>query len=209
MDGDTGIYKTIDLKSGEHTFMEYEDAASLKGKLLTAMPGMTDPNFNRSVICISEHNTDGAVGVVVNNIHPVLSAKTVFKGFDLNCTADAGKQQIYIGGPIHINEVFILHGPPFKYRQTLMISTELAMGNSLDLIKDIALEKGPEEYIISLGCAGWGAGQLDNELSANYWLISPYSKEILFDISVGARWEASIKKIGVDPAMLSNIAGHA
>ena len=83
------------------------------------------------------------------------------------------------------------------------------MSNSIDIIKDIALEKGPESYILSLGCAGWGPGQLENELLANYWLTSPYAKDILFDISVEARWEESIKKIGVDPVLLLNTAGHA
>ena len=189
--------------------MEYENATSLKGKLLTAMPGMTDPNFRRSVICISEHNTDGAVGIVINNVHPALSAKMIFKELNLDYVKEAEKKQINIGGPVHINEIFVLHGPPFKSLRTLMINDELAMSNSIDIIKDIALEKGPESYIISLGCAGWGPGQLENELLANYWLTSPYSKDILFDISVEERWEESIRKIGVDPLLLSNTAGHA
>ncbi len=189
--------------------MEYENSTALKGKLLIAMPGMTDPNFHRSVICISEHNTDGAVGIVINNIHPVLSAKMIFKELDVDYVAGADNHQVYIGGPVHINKIFILHGPPFKSVQTLMINAELAMSNSIDIIKDIALEKGPESYIMSLGCAGWGPGQLEKELLANYWLTSPYSKDILFDISVEERWEESIKKIGVDPLLLSNTAGHA
>ncbi|MBL0731287.1 MAG: YqgE/AlgH family protein [Desulfosarcina sp.] len=189
--------------------MEYENATALKGKFLIAMPGMTDPNFHRSVICISEHNTDGAVGIVINNVHPVLSAKMIFKELNLDYAQGAEKKQINIGGPVHINEIFVLHGHPFKSAQTLMVNDELAMSNSIDIIKDIALEKGPESYIISLGCAGWGPGQLENELLANYWLTSPYSKDILFDIPVEARWEESIRKIGVDPVLLLNTAGHA
>jgi len=190
--------------------MDYENnTTSLKGSFLMAMPGLIDPNFHQSVTCISEHNQDGAVGIIVNNIHPILSAKIIFQEFNIDCTESAEKIPVHMGGPVHTNKIFVLHGPPFKLTQTLMINNELAMSNSMEIIKNIAAGDGPESFIISLGCAGWGAGQLENELMSNFWLTSPYFKNILFDISIEDRWKKAMNNIGVDPAMLSNIAGHA
>lgn len=190
--------------------MDYENnTTSLKGSFLMAMPGLIDPNFHQSVTCISEHNQDGAVGIIVNNIHPVLSAKIIFQEFNIDCTESAGKIPVHMGGPVHTNKIFVLHGPPFKMTQTLMINNELAISNSMEIIKNIAAGDGPESFIISLGCAGWRAGQLENELMSNFWLTSPYFKDILFDISIEDRWKKAMNNIGVDPAMLSNIAGHA
>ena len=189
--------------------MNLKETTSLKGNLLISMPGLVDSNFYQSVICISEYNQNGAVGIIVNNVHPVLPAKTIFKEFNIDYTEEAEKIPVYLGGPVHMREIFVLHGPPFESDQTLMINDELAMSNSMETIKNIAVGNKPDLFIIALGCAGWGAGQLENELMTNFWLTSPYSKEILFDIAIEKRWKKAMKNIGVDPAMLSNIAGHA
>lgn len=189
--------------------MTIDNQVCFKGQLLMAMPELHDPNFYRSVTCISEHTSQGAVGIVVTQVHPVLSAGLIFEELDIKYTDSAGDLPIYIGGPVHYNEIFVLHGPPFDWINNHIITNDLALSNSRDIMSAIASGKGPEYFMISLGCAGWGAGQLENELMENIWLTSPYSKKIIFDLPIKSRWKEAIKMIGIDPALLSHTAGHA
>ena len=182
---------------------------SMKGQFLMAMPGLIDPNFFQTVTCISEHTETGAVGIVVNRVHPYLSAKSIFDELKADYKAGAESIPIYIGGTVHIGEVFVLHGPPFNWQGCLMITPFMAMSNTIDIINAIAMGKGPESFIIALGCAGWGQGQLESEIKENTWLTGPIIKEIVFDVQVDMRWEEAVKKIGIDPALLSEKAGHA
>ncbi len=181
----------------------------MKGQFLMAMPGLLDPNFFQTVTCISEHTEAGAVGIVVNRVHPYLSAKSIFDELKAEYKAGAESIPIYIGGPVHIGEVFVLHGPPFNWQGCLVITPFMAMSNTLDIIKAIAMGKGPKSFIIALGCAGWGQGQLESEIKENTWLTGPIIKEIVFDVQVHTRWEEAVKKIGIDPVLLSEKAGHA
>jgi putative transcriptional regulator len=182
---------------------------SLKGQFLMAMPGLTDPNFYQTVTCLSEHNLNGAMGIIVSRIHPDLSASMIFEELNIQATAAAQSIPIFIGGPVHMNELFILHGPPLSWQGSLAITEELALSNSSDILESIAMGKGPQEFIISLGCAGWGPGQLESEIQANAWIHGPFSREIAFHTEVEQRWEAGMKAIGIDPALLSGTAGHA
>jgi putative transcriptional regulator len=116
---------------------------------------------------------------------------------------------IYIGGPVHPGEVFILHGPPFHWEGCLMITPNLALSNTLDLLKAISAGEGPASFIIGLGCAGWAPGQLENEVLQNAWLTCAATEEILFHIPPEERWEATVRRLGIDPTVLSGIAGHA
>ena len=182
---------------------------SMKGQFLMAMPGLIDPNFFQTVTCISEHTETGAVGIVVNRVHPYLCAKSIFDELKADYKAGAESIPIYIGGPVHIGEVFVLHGPPFNWQGCLLITPFMAMSNTIDIINAIAMGKGPKSFIIALGCAGWGQGQLESEIKENAWLTGPIIKEIVFDVQVDMRWEEAVKKIGIDPALLSEKAGHA
>lgn len=189
--------------------MENRYPASLKGQLLMSMPGMADPNFSRTVTCICEHTAEGAVGIIVNRIHEFLRAKEMFGELDLTCTPESGAMPIHIGGPVHTNEVFILHGPPFAWEACLAITSSLAMSNSMDIVRAIAQGTGPESAAICLGCAGWGPMQLEGELQQNAWLTGPADADLIFDVSMESRWEEAIRRIGIDPALLSGAAGHA
>jgi len=189
--------------------MENQTSAFLKGHLLVAMPALTDPNFSHTVSCICEHTAEGAVGLVINRVQPVLSAKTIFDELDIESTHTAAAIPIHIGGPVHIDEIFILHGPPFGWKACLTITPHIAMTNSIDILKAIALEKGPENYLVMLGCAGWGAGQLEYEIMQNTWLTYPADQALAFLIPVESRWEAALKSMGVDPVLLSGTAGNA
>jgi putative transcriptional regulator len=189
--------------------MQSGSSASLKGQLLVAMPGLADPNFYRTVTCISEHTDQGAMGVVVNQVHAALKTGLIFEELDLASTPATANLPVHIGGPVHVNELFVLHGPPFEWEGTLVVHPQLALSNSKDILAAIARDEGPKAFIISLGCAGWGPGQLEYELKENVWLNCPYTPDITFDLPVDQRWEAAMAQMGIDPALLSGAAGHA
>ena len=189
--------------------MENQYPASLKGQFLMAMPGLMDPNFYQTVSCISEHNEAGAMGVVVNRVYPGLTAKSIFEELDIEFIPAIAPIPIHVGGPVHVGEIFILHGPPFKWEGCFKITPLLAMSNTKDILSAIGSGNGPKSFIIALGCAGWGRGQLEYEIKENAWLTGPIFEEIIFDIPIDYRWEAAVKKMGIDPALLSKNAGHA
>lgn len=182
---------------------------SLKGHLLLAMPSLQDPNFTQTVTCISEHNQGGALGIVVNRVHPSLSGKDIFEELKIPYTPEAGQASIHLGGPVHVGEIFILHGPPFGWQGCLVFTSELGLSTSRDALESIAMGRGPKDFIIAVGCAGWGANQLESEIMQNAWLTCPVIHEILFHTPVDARWEEAMSRMGIDPVLLSDDAGHA
>jgi putative transcriptional regulator len=183
--------------------------ASLKGHFLMAMPGLADPNFSQTVTCLCEHNEQGAMGLVINRAHEELSAGDVFDALSIRCTSAAGSTRVHIGGPVHSGELFVLHGPPFEWEATLKVTDSLCLTNTRDILVAIAEGRGPAAFIICLGCAGWGPGQLEAEIKENAWLTQPLFVENIFELPVELRWEEALKKMGINPALLSDTAGHA
>ncbi len=181
----------------------------LKGHFLMAMPGLNDPNFNRSVTCISEHTPDGAVGMVINRTFKGLNAKIIFQELGIALSGDADKIPIHIGGPVHHNELFVLHDVPLDWENSLMINDHLALSNSREILEAIAQERGPRAFVIALGCAGWAPGQLEQEMQQNCWLSTPCSNDIIFNMPVEERWKNAIRLLGIDPDLLTDTAGHA
>jgi len=186
-----------------------EEESSLKGQFLIAMPNLTDPNFFQTVVCICEHTPQGAVGIVVNRPHPFLVEKDVFDELQIETLPKKLPRPIHSGGPVLTGEIFILHGRPFGWKGCLNVTKTLAMSNTMDILVEIAQDRGPRSYLMSLGCAGWGPGQLDAEIRENVWLTSAVWEEIVFNIVNEDRWSAALKKMGIDPLLLSAAAGHA
>lgn len=184
-------------------------AGSLKGHFLVAMPGLSDPNFSQTVTCICEHNEQGAMGIVVNRVHDDLHARDIFEELSIPGGIRAASIPVHAGGPVHRGELFILHGEPFEWDASLMVTPSLALTNTRDVLEAIAAGRGPQAFMISLGCAGWGPGQLEAELKENAWLTHPVFEEPIFVLPVAVRWEETLRRIGVNPAMLSDTAGHA
>lgn len=182
---------------------------SLKGQFLMAMPTLADPNFYQSVICLSEHNPKGAMGIIITRLYQEINAKLILDELHIETVIDAEKIPIYFGGPVHTNEIFVLHGEPFHWESSLVVTDEMALTNSRDILEAIAIGQGPDAFIISLGCAGWGPGQLESEIRGNAWVNGPFSEEIAFRTEVAYRWEAAMRQIGIDPALLSDTAGNA
>jgi len=189
--------------------MEDQFSESFKGHFLMAMPGLNDPNFSQTVTCICEHSPAGAVGLIVNRIHSHLLTRNIFEELKVEFSPGAETIPIQMGGPVHIEELFVLHGPPFEWQGCLMVTEALALSNTRDILEAIALQKGPASFIITLGCAGWGPGQLETEVKANAWLTTPAVEPIIFDVPHEMKWAEAIKKMGIDPVFLSNTAGHA
>ena len=189
--------------------MEAKNQSSLKGQLLIAMPSLDDPNFFQTVSCICEHNSDGAVGIVTNRVFSSLTGKNIFEELNINYIPEIADLTIHSGGPVRIDELFLLHGPPLEWEGSLLITPSIALSNTLDVIKALAIGQGPKEFILALGCAGWGPGQLEFEIGQNAWLNHPISEEIIFRTAVEEQWKKALKVSGVDPTFFSETAGHA
>jgi putative transcriptional regulator len=149
------------------------------------------------------------MGIVVNRLQEGLRAKDIFEELSIRCRPDVEAIPIHIGGPVHDGELFILHGPPFTWEATLRVTPSLGLSNTRDILEAIAAGRGPESFLISLGCAGWGPGQLESEIKENAWLTQPVFEENIFRMPVDVRWAEALRKMGVDPALLSDTAGHA
>ena len=169
---------------------------SMKGRFLLAMPGLPDPNFAETVTCICEHNETGALGFIVNKIHPLLTGRELFEDLDIECDPIVDQLNVFLGGPVQPSGVFILHGPPFTWHECLRITARLGLSNSRDILEAIAKNEGPDSFLVLLGCAGWGPMQLDSELTENAWLTCPISEEIVFLEDVDMKWERSMMLVG-------------
>ena len=184
----------------------------LTGHLLIAMPGLADPNFHRTVTYICEHSDEGALGIVINR--PLdLALGEVFDQLELTPADPAlARQPVLQGGPVHPERGFVLHEgdtdrPGFD--ATLTVTDSIRVTTSQDILAALAGGRGPRRALLALGYAGWGAGQLEEELAANAWLSVPATPELIFDTPFEARWRAAARLLGIDLATLSSDAGHA
>lgn len=190
-----------------------EDASgALTGKLLIAMPGMTDPRFSRSVVLVCAHSEHGAMGLVVNRNLPEMEFGALLGQLGIDRSPAARRIPVHFGGPVEPGRGFVLH-PVEPGGETpegrLDIASGLAMTTTRDILEDLAQGRGPERAVLSLGYAGWGPGQLDAEMLANGWLVSERSDEIVFGDANDEKWQAALRGIGVDPSVLSAAAGRA
>ena len=180
-----------------------------KGHFLLAMPGLKDPNFSQTVTCLCEHTSQGAFGLVINRQFPSLFLNKIFEELQIEFNPEMGQKPVYVGGPVRLDEIFILHGPPLTWKGSLEITPQMAITNTRDILEATARGEGPPQFLITLGCAGWGPGQLDAEVMENAWLTQPVSSEIIFKVPVDNRWARAVQKMGIDPQALSQTAGHA
>ena len=185
------------------------DMDFLADHFLIAMPRLADPNFFHTVTYLCEHNAEGALGIVINR--PLnLSLREVLQHMDLEPATEAiGRQPIYLGGPVQQERGFVLHRPLGDWEATLKVSEDIGVTSSRDILMAIAAGQGPEQSLIALGYAGWGAGQLEQEMAAKTWLSGPADRRIVFELPHAQRWEAAAARLGVDLNLLSSEAGHA
>lgn len=182
---------------------------SLRGHLLVAMPGLADPNFSHSVIYVCEHSSEGAMGLVINQ--PLeLPLSRVFAQLDLTCPNGLSEQPLLLGGPVEQQRGFILHcATEQQWQSTVPVTQQISLTASRDIIEALAANQGPESSLMVLGYAGWGPGQLEQELQENAWLTTPAEPAFLFDIPYSDRAAAAAARLGIDINLLSTRAGHA
>jgi len=185
------------------------DAQYLTNQFLIAMPGLEDPNFFHSVTYICEHNDEGALGLVVNR--PLdMQLGEILQHVQLSQAEPEARQiQVHLGGPVQQDRGFVLHEPLGEWDATLKVTDQIGITSSMDILQAIARNEGPERTLITLGYAGWGAGQLEQEMAENAWLSGPAHPDILFDTPDEERWKAAAASLGIDLDLLSGEAGHA
>ncbi len=185
------------------------DATALANQLLIALPSLADSSFSRSVALICQHDDDGAMGIVVNRASEYTLGEVLGQmGVDGGDDAMRG-QVVLAGGPVHPERGFVLHDGGMRWDSTMQIADALFLTTSRDILEAMARGDGPSQAIVALGCAGWGAGQLEQELTENDWLTAPADAELLFSMPLDQRWQAAAGRIGVDFAHLADYAGHA
>ena len=183
--------------------------ASFSNQLLIALPALDDPHFARSVALICQHDDDGAMGVVVNRASEYTLGE-VLAQMNLEARDPALRDQIVLnGGPVHPERGFVLHDGARQWDSTLAIGSDLALTTSRDILEAMAEGDGPAHAVVALGCAGWGAGQLEYELAENSWLTAPADAELLFAMPLEQRWQAAGGRIGVDITRITDYSGHA
>lgn len=181
---------------------------SLANHFLIAMPSLFDRHFYRSVILMVEHSANGAMGVVINQPTD-LPFNKIFEHFDIEINDERfSGQKILRGGPLKKEHGFIVHQPLGAWRATVTINEQLGITTSRDILAAMVEDSGPEQALVILGCAGWTAGQLEEELKENIWLTVPADPAIIFDCPYHDRWNKAAGLIGVDVDRLCE-AGHA
>jgi putative transcriptional regulator len=184
-------------------------SAKFSNQLLIALPALNDPHFARSVALICQHDEEGAMGVVVNRASEY-TLGDVLAQMNLEVRDPAlGNQIVLNGGPVHPERGFVLHDGGRQWDSTLAIGDGLALTTSRDILEAMAEGAGPAHVVVALGCAGWGAGQLEYELGENSWLTAPADYELLFALPLEQRWHAAGGRIGVDITRVTDYSGHA
>lgn len=182
----------------------------LTGRLLLAMPQMGDPRFHRAVIFMCAHDANGAMGLVLNNIMPGVDLSELLAQLNIDRQSDkTPAAPVMNGGPVETARGFVLHSPDFAQPETIRVSQDICVTGTIEALKAIAAGAGPKDMLFMLGYAGWGAGQLDKELQDNAWLVTDADATLVFGANAEDKWDKAVRKIGIDPAMLSGSAGHA
>jgi putative transcriptional regulator len=189
------------------------ETVSLANHFLIAMPAMVDPNFSRTLTYVCEHNEDGAIGIIVNRPMDMnlagLFDRVSIPLEDEQAGTRFGQTPVYFGGPVQTDRGFVLHRPAGQWQSSLNISDRIALTSSRDILQSMGSTGEPSDVLVSLGYAGWTAGQLEWELSQNAWLTVEADVGIIFYVPPEQRLPAAMQLLGVDFANLSEVAGHA
>jgi putative transcriptional regulator len=188
----------------------------LDGQLLIAMPGMSDPRFERSVIYMCAHSEQGAMGIIINKTTPMMSFGELLSQLDLtgedavDPSMELMQMPVLFGGPVEQGRGFVLHtNDYFTADSSLPVAENIALTATVDILRAMARGEGPERAVLALGYAGWAPGQLENEIQHNGWLTCQADEDLVFGLDFDDRYIAALRKLKIDPAMLSSEAGHA
>lgn len=183
--------------------------SSFANHLLIAMPSLSDPNFEKTVIYLCEHHEQGSVGLIINR--PMqFPLSIVFQQLQIEpIRTELNQLPLMYGGPIQPERGFVIHKQAGAWRSSLLLHDEVTVTTSNDIIRAIAEDKGPKDVLVTLGYSAWAENQLEKEVMDNIWLVCPYKSEILYDVPFDQRWEYAGLTLGVKMNQLSSSAGHA
>lgn len=185
-----------------------QDSINLTNHFLIAMPNLMDPNFQRSVTYICQHDEQGAVGLILNRATN-MGLQELLQQLNIQLQPEVQNSAIMYGGPVDPYSGFILHRPRGQWSNTLAVTDEIGLTTSRDVLDAIAQGAGPTDSIVALGYAGWAGGQIEDELLNNAWLTLPADADMLFKTPPHRLWHAAANALGIDITQLSGDAGHA
>lgn len=182
----------------------------LGGKLLIATPMIGDPRFDRSVILMCDHSDEHAMGIIINKPVSGLRLPELFDQLGIETDTTAPDRAVLLGGPVERDRGFVLHSDDFAADgSTLPVSAGIGLTATKDILEAIASDHPPRRSILALGYAGWGPGQLEDELTANAWLVADPDEALIFSDTNDDKWEKALAIIGISPEHLSSLSGHA
>jgi len=197
------------LSSSPGSTSSQEQDGYLSGTLLIAMPTMSDPRFERSVIYLCAHSDEGAMGLVLNRLLDSITLPDLLGQLGIDNSQVKGDMRIHFGGPVETGRGFVLHSSDYVQDSSLRVTEDVALTATVDILRDIAAGGGPRQRLLALGYAGWGPGQLDREIQLNGWLTVGADEGLIFGDDLDQRWEQALGKLGIDVSMLSGAAGNA
>ena len=181
----------------------------LGGKLLVAMPGMGDPRFEHSVVAMCSHTPEGAMGLIVNKPLPAPDLGDLLGQIGIAAPrSDRKAAPLYFGGPVETGRGFVLHSADW-FAATMPVGEGLAMTATRDILEEWAAGRGPAQALLMLGYAGWGPGQIEQEILDNGWLVAEGNAALALDGDHATKWTRALGTMGIDPRTLSAAAGHA
>jgi putative transcriptional regulator len=189
-------------------FFRMDRATSLTGQFLLAMPGIGDPRFERAVIAICAHDSEGAIGIGLGATVGGLGLHEVLAQFEID-PGEAPDAPVHFGGPVEPRRGFVIHSSDWSGQDTIDVAGRWALSGTIDALKAIAAGTGPRHWLVALGYAGWGEGQLDVELTRHGWFHVAGDAALLYDTAAEVRWEKGFAAAGIDPRLLANRAGTA
>jgi putative transcriptional regulator len=182
----------------------------LTGKLLIAMPGMTDPRFEKTVIFMCSHSADSALGLIVNKPIPGLPFRELMTKMEIEVTEATPRAPVMFGGPVDTDRGYVLHSnEQSNSPATLAVTSQIALTPTIDILRAIARGQGPQEFLFALGYAGWGPGQIEDEIAANGWIHCDADNAIIFQSDMPSKWKLALAKLGANISGLSSDVGHA
>lgn len=185
------------------------ESGYLTNQLLIAMPAMGDPNFAQTVALVCDHNSQGALGLILNKPLPMRMAE-IFEHLEIELATGPLRERFVLhGGPMQTDRGFVVHRAGGEWDSTMKVSETIHVTTSLDIMAAMAKGQGPEEAVVALGYAGWDGGQLEDEIRANAWLSAPVNSDIIFELPFESRWQAAGRLLGVDLSRISPISGNA
>lgn len=193
----------------EQDISSLQDNYNLTGKILIAMPFLSDPRFSQTVIYVCGHDSQGAMGLIVNKGLPTVTFKDLLTQMDVTFSESSEQIPVQYGGPVEVGRGFVLHSNDYMSESTVLIENGFAMTATLDILRAMALNQGPRDTLLALGYVGWSAGQLENEIQQNGWLPIEANEELVFGQDLENKWRQALATLGIDPAGLSFEIGHA